>query len=83
MCEFQLYNIVDTESKLLQMTAQFEAKKKEVDQTRRELSETKEKCSDQNERLKLLEITLKGNSKYSCQLPIGIKPTRYPLERKW
>ena len=60
MCEFQLYNIVDIESKLLQMTAQFEAKKKEVDQIRKELSETKEECSNQNEQLKLLEITLKG-----------------------
>ena len=82
MCKFRLYNIVDTESKLLQMTAQFEAKKKEVDHARRELSETKEKCSDQNEQLKLLEMTLKGNSNYSCQLPIGIEPTRYPIERK-
>ena len=70
MCEFRLYNIVDTESKLLQMTAQFEAKEKEIHQTKRELSETKEKCFDQNEQLKLLEITLKGNSNYSCQLPI-------------
>ena len=60
MCDFQLYITIDTESKLLQMTAQFETKKKEVDQIRKELSETKKECSNQNEQLKLLEIILKG-----------------------
>ena len=61
MSEFQLYLILlDIERKFGEMTAQFESKQEEVDQTRRELSETKEMYSKQNEQLKLLEITLKG-----------------------
>ena len=61
MSEFQLYLIfLDIERKFGEVTAQFESKQEEVDQTRRELSETKEKYSNQNEQLKLLEITLKG-----------------------
>ena len=61
MSEFQLYLILlDIERKFGEVTVQFESKQEEVDQTRRELSETKGMYSNQKEQLKLLEITLRS-----------------------
>ena len=48
------------ENKFHQVTTQFEEKQEEVDQTRKELSETKERYSIESELRKLLEITLQG-----------------------